>query len=47
MTLEIDKWFENISNVKPKPPPLTSSRKSALMYYFYKKLLFKMNFTKF
>jgi len=47
MTLEIDKWLENISNVKPKPPPLTTSRKLGVMYYFYKKLLFKMNLTNF
>jgi len=47
MTLEIDKWLENISNVEPKPPPLFSSNKQGLMYRAYNKLLFKMNLTDF
>ncbi|MFX0039959.1 MAG: hypothetical protein ACFFCY_17910 [Promethearchaeota archaeon] len=47
MTIEVDKWLENISNVRPKPPPSSHSMKLGLMYYIYEKLLFKMDLTKF
>ncbi len=47
MTLEVDKWLENISNIRAKPPPLSTSMKLGLMYYFYERLLFNMNLTKF